>query len=109
MSGAMSNHLTEDQIANWFVGRSTSGELQHVAECAECSAELERCKGTISVFRRSVRTRIDARIAQQPVRIQPNPVRPAGAAGPWWRWALATATLVIFAVVPFLTRERLMP
>ncbi|HET9941886.1 MAG TPA: hypothetical protein VFR05_01010, partial [Terriglobia bacterium] len=47
----MSNHLTEDQISRWFVGRSTLSEQRHVQACGPCTAELGRFLDTLESFK----------------------------------------------------------
>ena len=38
----MSHHLMEDQFAKCTVSLPAGAELKHLAECTQCSAELER-------------------------------------------------------------------
>jgi hypothetical protein len=105
----MSNHLSEEQFAKCFLGQSTSGELDHIKECLECSAELDRFGNRISSFRSALRGRIDARIASQSSSSSsPWSTRPAIVGSGNWRWALvaATAVLVLIVTVPFLTTKK---
>jgi len=105
----MNNHLTEDQVAEYIVGRSARAELQHIAGCKQCRSEVERFGGTIAAFRNAVRDRIETRVASHPAHLPPFPVQSRTTAVSKWQWALAGAMMVIIAVVPFITRDRLMP
>ena len=87
----MSNHLSEDQFAKCIVGRSTNADLQHIRECPECSAELERFGNTLSLFRGALRQRIDDRVARHPLAV--TPVRLAESGISKWRWALGTTSI----------------
>jgi hypothetical protein len=102
----MSNHLSQDQFANCVVGRSTSAELQHVKECSECGAELERFRIAVSSFRNAVRGRVDARLALQGPEVSRFSMRPAAAGLPRWRWALAAVAVVVVVMIPLLTSEK---
>ena len=101
----MSNHLTEDQFAKCIVGRPTFEERKHLAECAACGAELDRFRGTISVFRNAVHVGVDARIASQPSPL----IQPVAARDPKWRWAFVAATAVVLALIPFAGANRVSP
>ena len=102
----MSNHLTEDQFAKCILGQPPFEERKHLAVCAECGAELDRFRGTISVFRSAVRSGVDARIASQPgLLIQPF----VATRDPKWRWALVAATALVLAIIPFAGTNRVSP
>ena len=103
----MSNHLSEDQFAKCIVGRSTNAELQHIRECPECSAELERFGNTLSLFRGALRQRIDDRVARHPLDV--TPVRHAEPGISKWRWALLAAALVVAVVLPFFISPNITP
>jgi TonB family protein len=53
----MTNHLSEDQISRWFIGKSSPSEQRHVQDCGECTAELGLFLDTIETFRVTVATR----------------------------------------------------
>jgi anti-sigma factor RsiW len=99
----MSNHLTEDQIAKCVAGQSTRAELKHLADCAECSAELERFGTMISTFSSAIRQRVDARVALQRPGGYEFSLPPTAPGVPLWRWALITAAMVVLVVIPFFT------
>ena len=100
----MNNHLSEDQFSKCIAGRPAKVELQHIAECSECSAELERFGNTLSLFRGAIRDRIDDRVALYPSGLSPR--RPAHAGILKWRWALVVAAAVVLVLVPFLRSEK---
>jgi len=101
----MSNHLTEDQFAKCVSGQSGFEEHKHLAECAECRAEVDRFRDTISVFRSAVRVGVDARIASQPSLL----LQPVAAHDPKWRWALVAATALVLALIPLAGVNRVSP
>jgi len=98
----MSDHLSEDQFANCIAGRSARGELQHIRECPECSAELERFGKTLSLFRTAVRDRIDDRVAFHPSGGTPLRRREAGISTLRWAWVTAA---IVALVIPLLMSE----
>ena len=102
----MSNHLSQDQFAKCFVGRSTSAELRHMMECPECSAELDRFGHTISLFRSAIRDRIDAQVAAQAPGVPQLSIRPAAAGIPKWHWALVAPAVAVLVMVPLLTSNK---
>ncbi|MBI2149439.1 MAG: hypothetical protein HYU27_02385 [Acidobacteria bacterium] len=103
----MSNHLSEDRFAKCAVGRPARAELEHISECAECSAELARFGNTLSLFRGAIRERIDARVGSHTPAAVPFSTRPAAAGMSKWRWALGAAAVVAFVLGmrPFFTSE----
>src|SRR2546425_10656543 len=94
----MSKHLSQDQFAKCVAGRPARVELQHIGECPECSAELDRFNNTLTVFRNAVRHRIDDRVALQPPAVAP---RPAEAGLSTWRLTFVAAAIVMAALLPF--------
>jgi hypothetical protein len=101
----MSKHLTEDQFASCIVGQSTFEERKHLTECAECGAELDRFRGTISVSRSAVRACVDARVASH----QPLLSELVARRDPKWRWGLVAATALLLAIIPFASTNRVSP
>src|SRR5262245_8313562 len=99
----MRNHLSQEQLANCFVGRYNPAELQHLNECAQCRAEPDLLSSAITSFRSALRDRIDDQVAlHKPagVQVQLEPVSPGSHV---WRWALAAAALFLFVIVPIFT------
>jgi hypothetical protein len=101
----MSNHLSQDQFAKCAVGGPTKAELQHLNECAECSAELDGFGNTLSLFRSAIRHRIDDRVALQPLNVAPS--RPAQTAFSNWRWAFVVAGFIVVVLLPFFMTEHI--
>jgi len=106
----MNNHLSPDQFAKCIAGQPSREELQHIGECPECSAEVERVGAALSQFLSAVRHRIDDRMASHPTEITPlkPPIKPlphTGAGIPALRWALMATAIVVAAVLPFFISE----
>ena len=101
----MSNHLSQDQLAQCFIGRRTSAELQHILECSECSAELERFGATLSLFRSAIKDRIHERLALQTSAVTEPSFNHAGGGISKWRWAFGAAAVVVFGTLPFFVTE----
>jgi anti-sigma factor RsiW len=97
----MSNHLSEDQFTKCIAGQPSDAELQHIRGCPECSAELEHFDNTLSLFRSTLRNRIDDRVALQGSALTPFAIRPAETGMPRWRWAVVAAALVVSVTLPF--------
>jgi hypothetical protein len=101
----MSNHLSQDQFAQCIAGQPAGAELQHIGECGECSAELERFGNILSLFRSAIRDRIDDRVALQGSGATAFPIQPVETGMSNWRWAVAAAALVVFVMLPFFISE----
>ena len=99
----MTNHLSQEQIAKGALGQLTAAERQHLVECPGCRRDLERLGSALSLFRSSIRHRIDDRIALLPPGMTQFTTRPAG--GSKWRWALVAAAVVVVIVLPFIVSE----
>jgi TonB family protein len=54
----MINHLTEDQIVQWFAGQPSAAEQEHVRECGACMAETNRFRETLELFREALGGRV---------------------------------------------------
>jgi len=50
----MTNHLSQDQFETCVLGEAGPSELEHIRQCAECSAEVERFSEGVALFRRAV-------------------------------------------------------
>lgn len=105
----MSDHLSPDRFAKSFVEGPTSLDLQHITECTECRAGLERFGRTVSSFRSSIRERVDAQVASDGAsdasEFTPLSTGPEVIANPKWRWVWTAAAVVVFVLVSVLTRE----
>jgi anti-sigma factor RsiW len=91
----MSNHLSADQFESCVLDRAGRSELEHISECPECSAEVERFRNGLTVFRRAVRD-----IAGETASFEK--AQAASMRVPGWRWTLAAATLIAAIVLPLL-------
>jgi hypothetical protein len=91
----MIEHLSAEQISEWMIGERTPQLEQHVSQCAECSAELEKMEAALSQFRSAMR---DPRLAA------PVPQwREPSTASTWFSWsrmAMAAAMLLILVAAP---------
>jgi hypothetical protein len=91
----MNKHLSEDQFAKCAAARPGTEERQHLAECHECSAEMERFNDTLTSFRTAIRHRI--------ARLEPRAfvtiTRPAVTRMSRLRWALLAAAAVLAVTV----------
>ena len=105
----MSNHFSKEQFARCFIGRPTAAELQHISECPQCSAELDRFGVTISLFRTALRDRIDDQIVLGTTEVSTFAAQHETKRIPKWRWALAAAAVVALVMVPTFTREKESP
>jgi hypothetical protein len=95
----MSKHLSEKELAAAIVNGLTPQEQQHVAECPQCSAELEVFHGTLSSFRSRFRGAVDAQLAvgvRRPTRVPEVTHRPIGL------WGLAATMILMVMAIPFL-------
>ena len=114
----MREHLSPDQFAKCFVdvparpsgavgrARPAGPELQHLDECPECRAELERFRVAVSSFRTAVRDTIEARLAAEAMIVSQEADRTPVARVPSQRWALVVAVLAGLLLVPVLTMKR---
>ena len=102
----MRKHLSPDQFAKCVVDGPARPELQHIDECPECRAELERFRVAVSSFRTAVRDTIDARLAAEAMRTSQDADRTPVARVPSQRWALVVAVFAGVLLVPVLTMER---
>jgi anti-sigma factor RsiW len=98
----MIEHLSAEQISQWMVGARTPQLVQHVADCAECGAELAQLETALAQFRAAMREP-----ALSPV---PPAWREPAPNSPWYSWTrlvLATAVLLILVAVPVSWRARI--
>jgi hypothetical protein len=105
----MTEHLSDEQFAECFVGSVQSAELlRHVRECGRCSEELERFGGAVVSLRSAIRNRVEHAESQaiQDLR-QTRPV--VHALVPKWQWAVAVAAMVLFGLIPVITLETKQP
>ena len=94
----MNNHLSEDQIANYILGRVASAERRHVEECAECETEIQYFANAIASFRSAVGDRVDAHA--------PRPMRDKIAVTPSRVLAFAVSVTVMVMTLTFIGQVR---
>jgi predicted anti-sigma-YlaC factor YlaD len=98
----MIEHLSADQISQWIVGDRPLELQEHVAECAECRAELGQLESALAQFRTAMRE--PAGFVPPPAWRQPEP-RPAL----WFSWprlVLTATALLVLVAVPVTWRVR---
>jgi hypothetical protein len=88
----MNRHLSAEQISDWVIGQRTPEQEDHLRECPECAAEVEKIEAPIALFRGAVRHWS----SQQEVRVIPAPRR-SGLL--WLRWAATAAVLVVLIAI----------
>jgi hypothetical protein len=49
----MNSHLSEEQISEWIAGQRGGEADQHMRECPQCAAEIERTGKALLLFRNS--------------------------------------------------------
>ena len=105
----MSNHLSQDQLSMWILGRCTPEERQHGLDCPQCSAELARFQEPVSTFRASFQDWSDRESAPQLQEVTTFLLRPRAFFIPSWSWAaLAMAVVLLTALPLYRQQEQLM-
>ena len=101
----MNRHLTATEISAWLAGERTPEHEQHVAECRECTAAVDRMDRTLARFGGALRD-WGAREFEtvRPV-AAPSP-KTLGNATLWLRVATVTAALSLAAGVPLWRQHR---
>jgi hypothetical protein len=93
----MSKHLSSEQISDWMAGERSSvvaeQAAQHVHDCGECAAEIERLTESLAMFRVAVRETAGTFTERQ--RVFGIPKRRVAVL-----WATAAAALVTLAIIP---------
>jgi hypothetical protein len=104
----MSKHLSEDQFEKCISRRAGPSEHEHMSECPECRAEVERFSKGLALFRRAVQDlAIESAGLEKAHFTKPSAALPGI---PRWRWAVATATLAAAVVLSFfIPRPRPIP
>jgi anti-sigma factor RsiW len=95
----MSNHLSQDQFETSVLGQAGAPELEHIRQCPECSAELERFSKGVALFRRAIHDLAGDAGALKDGEFATLPLTSAGVPG--WSWTLAAASIVAAIVLPF--------
>lgn len=98
----MIEHLSAEQISQWMIGERTPPLEHHIAECAECRAELEQMESALVQFRTAMRQ--VGGTAPSPAWREPASRRPWSS---WPRLAMAAAVLLILVAAPIAWRVRM--
>jgi len=96
----MSNHLSQDQLSMWILGRSTSEELRHGRECPECRAELARFETPVSSFRSVMQEWSDQENAPRTEELSALLRRPQATLNSSWRWVAVGAVALLLIGIP---------
>jgi len=95
----MSNHLSQDQLSMWILGRSTAEELRHGRECPQCRAELARFEAPVAAFRSAMLEWSDRESAPRIEEVLTVHHRPQVISKALWHWvAVGTAALLLTAI-----------
>lgn len=90
------NHLSEQELLDWYYEELPDVRRQHLADCPECRAELERMSELLDEVRNVPVPSRNANYGREVwARLEPKlPVRK-----PWWRrtWVLAPAAAAVLA------------
>jgi len=97
----MIEHLSAEQISQWIIGDRPLELQEHVAECAECRAELGQLGNALAQFRTALRE--PASFGPPPAWRQPEP-----RTAPWFSRPrlVLTAALLVLVAVPVTWRVR---
>lgn len=101
----MSDHLSPTQFAKAFVDGPPGPEQQHLAECSECKAELDRLAGAVSSFRSALRGRVDKQVESAATAVAVQSALPTAQPAKL-RWVLAATAIVALVLVPVSMREK---
>jgi len=85
----MKAHLSSEQVSEWMLGERGPAIRQHVQDCLQCRAELDRFEAALTQFRGAVHQWSDAPPAAPPVPITSRPRR--------FAWAFAAVLVVLLA------------
>jgi hypothetical protein len=95
----MSQHLSSQEISQWMIGERTPQQEQHVRQCSQCGAELDRLEAALALFRGSVRHWSGRQSRAEPPAIASMSPAQGSRIQPM-RWALVAAALLVLAAVP---------
>lgn len=101
----MSNHLSQDQLSMWILGRCTPEERQHGLDCAQCSAELARFQEPVSTFRTAFQDWSDRESAPQLQEVTTFLLRPRRFFIPSWSWAALGMAVVLLTSLPLYRQQ----
>lgn len=96
----MSDHLTDDQLSTWLVGRSTPQQQQHVRECAQCSEVVAGFLGPVSTFQSAIQDWSNRQDVPRFTEALASPQVHGRFLDPKWGWAAVVAVVVILTAIP---------
>lgn len=96
----MNNHLSQDQLSMWILGRSTPEERRHGAECPECRAELARFEEPVTTFKNAMHEWSDSEPIPRLEQVSIFLRRPAAYMRGGLRWAAAAIAVTVLAAFP---------
>jgi anti-sigma factor RsiW len=103
----MSNHLSEDQLEVCILGCAGQSELAHLRDCAECRAEFEHFRRSLSLFRSAMADIADGHAALHQSDLYKSLLLSGGI--PKWRWALAVVAFVAAVLIPIVVAHTNQP
>jgi anti-sigma factor RsiW len=101
----MSNHLSQDQLSMWILGRCTPEERQHGLDCPQCSAELARFQDPVSTFRAAFQDWSDRESAPQLQEVTTFLLKPRRFFIPSWSWAALGMAVVLLTSLPLYRQQ----
>src|SRR5215813_1455804 len=96
----MNNHLSQDQLSMWILGRCTPEELKHGRECPQCRAELARFEAPVSAFRSVMLEWSDREHAPRIEEASMLLGRARAQLNTSWRWAAVCTALLLLTAIP---------
>jgi len=104
----MMNHLSQDQLSMWILGRYTAEELRHGRECPLCRAELARFEAPVLAFRSAMRDWSDGESAPRIEEVSKLLRRPQSIFTTSWSWVAVGLAMILLATVPIYKQQALM-
>ena len=101
----MSNHLSQDQLSMWILGRCTPEERQHGLDCPQCSADLARFQEPVSTFRAAFQDWSDRERAPQLQEVTTFLLKPRRFFIPSWSWAALGMAVVLLTSLPLYRQQ----
>ena len=95
----MNNHLSQDQLSMWILGRSTPEERRHGAECPLCRAELARFEEPVTTFKNVMHEWSD----RESLHLEDVSIflrRPPAYVTGELRWAVVALAVALFTAIP---------
>lgn len=97
-------HLTDEQLAEWLAGTSSSETESHLESCAQCRTEALQVRDGISRYTLSMRQQS---AQAQSTRVAGNFVPPKEVGLHRWRWAgLAVMALLLAVPTAWIMKSR---